>query len=494
MAGVELIGIVLASLPLAISAIEHYRDGLDPFKDYVRYDCTLKSFRTQLRLQQRFFQDTLKLLLLRYLSPHEVSDLFPDAGQHMDVGVWATPEIDMKLHQRLGSRYDDFMDAVREMESVMTKLMKGLEIEPTLTDSLPKPNWQDISRVSLSTLKIEKGKWEWRKLKWSFGRKRRESLLRSFERWNYHLAKYVGQWEILAPSPDSRSKALSQHYWIVREHACKVYNAVENSWKCRHPCSHTVNLQLESRGSGEGLPHFMAALSFQDQSSGSQISEQKWVETRLHVAESNVRIPPGSACQRSLTMQSVEESPSANALDQSSSTMSSPPGGSSMRSQLPVELYESPWLSESWSKNDIWFFSSGVDCHKRPNIERPYISRSFKARSDQDTSTSEEVPVAQTDHYSHLIINKTLFALGILLIELALNRPFEELRTDVMSSEPSASNRSYTTVDAYQVATSLIDRVYDEQGTQYGMKRLELDAFRAAVYEGVLVPLEEDLN
>ena len=175
-----------------------------------------------------------------------------------------------------------------------------------------------------------------------------------------------------------------------------------------------------------------------------------------------------------------------------------------------LQLHDSPWLNESWSKNDIWFFPSGVDRHQRPNIARPYISRSFKARSDQNTSTSEEVPVAQTDRYSHLIINKTLFALGIVLIELALNRPLEKFRIDAMSSEPSASNRSYTTADTYQLATSLIDMVYDEQGTQYGyvvqrclrcefafqdsMKRLELDAFRAAVYEGVLVPLEEHLN
>ena len=133
MAGVELIGIILASLPLAISAIEHYRDGLDPFKDYVRYDCTLKSFRTQLRIQQHFFQGTLKLLLLRDLAPHEVCDLFPDAGQYMDVGLWGTPEIHMKLYERLRSKYDDFMDAVREMESVMTQLMKGLEIEVSTT-------------------------------------------------------------------------------------------------------------------------------------------------------------------------------------------------------------------------------------------------------------------------------------------------------------------------------------------------------------------------
>ena len=244
-------------------------------------------------------------------------------------------------------------------------------VEAARADSSAKPNWQDYSRVSLSTLKIEKWKWEWRKLKRSFRHKRWEDLLRDFERRNDHLAKLVGQWDILAsspapsrapspapsrrlswaPSPKSQSKALSQHYWIVREDACKVYNALENSWKCRHPCSHTVNLQLESRSSGEGLPRFIAALSFQDQSSGSQISEEKWVETQLNVAESKMQMPPGSTYQRTLNMQSVEGPPWANALDQSSSTMSSPSGGNSMRSQLPVEVQGSKRVTEQPSKS-----------------------------------------------------------------------------------------------------------------------------------------------
>ena len=133
MAGLESIGVVLGSIPLVISALEHYRDGLDPLKDYFRYDCTLKSFRIQLRIQEDIFQGTLKLLLSRDLSPHEVRDLFPDAGQHRDVGLWGTPEIDTKLHKRLGSKYDAFMDAVREMKSVMRKLMEGLEIEVSTT-------------------------------------------------------------------------------------------------------------------------------------------------------------------------------------------------------------------------------------------------------------------------------------------------------------------------------------------------------------------------
>ena len=127
MAGVELIGVILASIPLVISAIEHYRDGLDPLKDYFRYDCTLKASRSRLRIEQMNFQGTLKRLLLHDLSPHEVRDLF------LDVGLWGTPEINTKLHKRLGSNYDAFIDAVREMESVMRKLMEGLEIEVSTT-------------------------------------------------------------------------------------------------------------------------------------------------------------------------------------------------------------------------------------------------------------------------------------------------------------------------------------------------------------------------
>ena len=133
MAGVELIGVIFASITLVISAIEHYRDGLDPLKDYFRYDCTLKSFRIQLRIQEDLFQGTLKILLLRDLYPHQVRDLFPDAGEHRDARLWGTPEIETKLRQRLGSKYDAFMDAVGEMDSVMRKLMKGLEIEVSTT-------------------------------------------------------------------------------------------------------------------------------------------------------------------------------------------------------------------------------------------------------------------------------------------------------------------------------------------------------------------------
>lgn len=129
MSGIEVVGFILAALPLAISAVEHYHNGLDPLRDYLRYDSTLKSLRTRLRIQQDLFEGTLKRLLLDDLSPLQAQALFPDVHQHADTVQWNTPEINKKLQNRLGRKYENFMDVVREMEMAMRKLIKLLDID-----------------------------------------------------------------------------------------------------------------------------------------------------------------------------------------------------------------------------------------------------------------------------------------------------------------------------------------------------------------------------
>lgn len=129
MSGVEIIGLILGGLPLVISAIEHYRDGLDPLKDYFRYDSTLKSLRTRLRIQQDLFEGTLQRLLLEDLSNVQAKALFPDPDSSVDHELWGTKEVDNLLHRRLGSKYGNFMDVVREMEVVMRQLMEKLDLD-----------------------------------------------------------------------------------------------------------------------------------------------------------------------------------------------------------------------------------------------------------------------------------------------------------------------------------------------------------------------------
>lgn len=173
-----------------------------------------------------------------------------------------------------------------------------------------------------------------------------------------------------------------------------------------------------------------------------------------------------------------------------------------------LQLHQSPWLSETWSKSDIFFYFHGPDAFKRPIADLPYVSRSFASNRDEPQKILKGVKT--DDFFSSQIVNKSLFALGIVLIELCFNKPFEDLCAEAKDPEVTPSEALLDTADIYGMATSLIDDVYNEQGTQYGhvvqrclkcefgiqssRKQLDLDTFRALVYEGVLAPLEEDLR
>ena len=114
------------------------------------------------------------------------------------------------------------------------------------------------------------------------------------------------------------------------------------------------------------------------------------------------------------------------------------------------------------------------------------------------------------NYVNSLIINRSLFALGIILIELGLNKAFEDLYAESRGPGALASEEPLSTAETYSAATNLVELVYDEQGTQYGhvvqrclkcefgiqdsKKQLDIEAFHALVYEGVLAPLEDILK
>ena len=129
MSGIEVVGLVLGGLPLLISACEHYRDGLDPIKDFLRYDSTLKSLRTRLAIQQELFEGTLQVLLLDQLSEAESKIMFPEVRRPEDISPWFNNDIDGKLQGRLGDKYSMFMDVVKDMDSIMRRLMDKLEVD-----------------------------------------------------------------------------------------------------------------------------------------------------------------------------------------------------------------------------------------------------------------------------------------------------------------------------------------------------------------------------
>ena len=129
MSGVEITGLILGALPLAIAAIEHYQDGLKPLQIYFRYDSTLRSLRTRLRIQKDLFEGTLQRLLIDDLSDSQIETLFPDTGHAVDLSLWRTDGIEAKLQNRLGDKYENFLAVTGEMEALMRRLTRKLDVD-----------------------------------------------------------------------------------------------------------------------------------------------------------------------------------------------------------------------------------------------------------------------------------------------------------------------------------------------------------------------------
>lgn len=149
-----------------------------------------------------------------------------------------------------------------------------------------------------------------------------------------------------------------------------------------------------------------------------------------------------------------------------------------------LQLYTTPWLNTRLRCQDIRF--------RQGSIDRPYISYAF-AR-----------PEAPPDHPTKLdwspIRNHSIFALGVLLLELAICQPLDTIRSP---------DKSVDTED-FLNAIRLCETLQEEEGQGYlratqaclrcefgsKVKVLDLEnaAFRQAIYEDVVQPLEQELK
>ncbi|RFU32259.1 hypothetical protein B7463_g4073, partial [Scytalidium lignicola] len=88
-----------------------------------------------------------------------------------------------------------------------------------------------------------------------------------------------------------------------------------------------------------------------------------------------------------------------------------------------LRFYHTPWLTESWSSKDVHFLGKDIFSGQNELLEYPYLN----AKLTITTSNNRQIEPLNYDT-SSLAINKTLFNLGVVLIELGYDSPFETLR------------------------------------------------------------------
>lgn len=103
--GVEIVGIVLAVVPLCITALEHHQDEIRPFRMLFRYKTQAQKARQQFGVVHSRFRQVIELIIRDLsLSPSHLNALLKDFHGTGDASIWSNAEIEEALIDHFGIR------------------------------------------------------------------------------------------------------------------------------------------------------------------------------------------------------------------------------------------------------------------------------------------------------------------------------------------------------------------------------------------------------
>ncbi|KAH0559170.1 hypothetical protein GP486_004294 [Trichoglossum hirsutum] len=125
--GIELAGLILATFPLVISTLEHYENGFQQIKEWVRFRGEFAMFLNAMNRQKIFFRQNIEELLSPIVaSEYEMSQLLDAPGGP----AWMDEELNEKLRKRLPGKYEYecYISTVSAILELLEKLKHKLKI------------------------------------------------------------------------------------------------------------------------------------------------------------------------------------------------------------------------------------------------------------------------------------------------------------------------------------------------------------------------------
>ncbi|EON62852.1 hypothetical protein W97_02077 [Coniosporium apollinis CBS 100218] len=239
MSGLEVAGVVLGVLPLLVSALEHYNEGLDPIKAFWGWERELPQFIRKLRNQHVHYEQTLKLLLAPITEDAELADMVANPGQ----GLWKDAEIAIKLENRLNESYKAYIGTIADIEGIMKKIASKLDLGSG--NSMTRDNLETL--LSANPQKAD-NKFEFSKrIKFSISKKRIKGLLEDLNECNKELERFTDKSERLEPYRSAWKASQVAPLQRVQRYAKRLHDVLSLAWTCSCNASHSTTLRLEPR-------------------------------------------------------------------------------------------------------------------------------------------------------------------------------------------------------------------------------------------------------
>jgi hypothetical protein len=126
--GVEIVGLVLATLPLIISALEHYAEGVHTIKAFRKFEREVGSLIRDLAVEKRVLCNSIELLLQSVVdSEEELESLIEDPGGTL----WSDEAFKLRLKKKLQKSYNAYIDKMEDMRDAFDELKKRLHLDAT---------------------------------------------------------------------------------------------------------------------------------------------------------------------------------------------------------------------------------------------------------------------------------------------------------------------------------------------------------------------------
>ncbi|ORY02185.1 hypothetical protein BCR34DRAFT_605665 [Clohesyomyces aquaticus] len=241
MSGFEVAGVVLGSLPLIISALEHYRDGVAVMRNMKSYEMVFDDIHTSFVASMGIYTDSCyQLLYPLSLSDQKMNELLDERKQE----AWSSPELGKALQARLGPNLNVYLSLTEKLNRRVLLFCQKLRLDDSLN-----PPWiiADGSVDEKGRKKFFKSAWT--RIRGGLDSEKYATLLQGIDRDIDKISKLTTSGAQLEPLRNDKKKRMQSLHWQnIREQAQHLFDSLSSRLSpcaCKNP--HRVNMRLDVR-------------------------------------------------------------------------------------------------------------------------------------------------------------------------------------------------------------------------------------------------------
>ncbi|PSN68573.1 hypothetical protein BS50DRAFT_571825 [Corynespora cassiicola Philippines] len=350
MSGFEIAGIVLGAFPIAIEALNKYREVARIAGFWWEIRLEFEKCRSEIRYHLLNFKRNLKQVLLPMVADEsQIHQLISEPGGDL----WREPSVEQQLKARLQDSYDLYLEAIQQLQSTLECINDELAFdEADIQKRLLKSRARDSRAWKIDLNQLQRGfgktnrEYQLYRLKFAIGESRRKELFAELKCYNDRLEKLLTTSDVISRLESTRSKdprnnkVMQSAIGSFWRHADHLYKVLSKAWCCGCAGQHLANIFLQH----EALIGSEFLLLFLDDSTPAN-TQNRWQmrDTKIQLSDP----PPTNRLFTQITIlpSKVEDSISTrkkNITIQPTACISPPPASSTSLNSPPSASCMSP--------------------------------------------------------------------------------------------------------------------------------------------------------